>query len=278
MYLPDSGWSQSWHEIQIPLTSNSWGKVIHHSEHLVVFIFYFFVKVSNNVDFVLTVTFMNKVLKLGKLRISSDVEKRDTSQINIFPVKLPHLYIFSQISSEWKLCVLQKWNYWLIILILYSYSATHLFFSFIFSLHRSKCLGMIWVLIFTIKTFHWMRPVSTTFRFSLRAAALTSETSAGKLRLGIDLVSSGRGPGWAAQPAVLLLPFDGNLWLGESSAEHTNADDPVSYSVSRCCCSGQRVRNKLSSPPVEPDPQHTTEINHFCTSGVSLHFANCHLL
>lgn len=48
-------------------------------------------------------------------------------------------------------------------------------------------------------------------QFSLWAGALTSETSAGKLRLGIDLVRSGRSTGSTAQPAVLLLPLEGNL-------------------------------------------------------------------
>ena len=157
---------------------------------LCLFFLFFLVKVSNNADFVLTVRFMNKVLKLGKLRIASVPQmqktKRQRSQNNMVPVKPPHLYIFSQISSDLKLHVLQKSNYRPIKLMLYSY------FSFMSLLHRSECLWMIRVLILTIKTFHKMRQVSTTFTFSLRAGDLTSETSAGKLRLGINLVSSGR--------------------------------------------------------------------------------------
>lgn len=49
-------------------------------------------------------------------------------------------------------------------------------------------------------------------QFSLLVAGLTSETSAGKLRLGMDLISSGTSTGLTAQPAVLLLPLEVKMY------------------------------------------------------------------
>lgn len=100
---------------------------------------------------------------------------------------------------------------------------------------------------------------------SLRAGDLSSETSADKPRLGIHLMSSGSSAGSTAQPAVwlLVLPLEGNLWLGESSAERINTDDPISHSVSRCCCSAQLLTSthpsSVSQLYVTLDIQQQTE-------------------
>lgn len=64
----------------------------------------------------------------------------------------------------------------------------------------------------------------------LLTGRVTSETSADKLRRG-SLVSS-----WTALPAESLLTPEGNLWLGDSSAECSNTHEPICCSRSDTYC------------------------------------------
>lgn len=65
-----------------------------------------------------------------------------------------------------------------------------------------------------------------------------------------------------------LPPPEGNVWLRERAVECINANDPISFSDSKCCWSGQLLRNRLVT--------YVTNISHLCASGISVsEYVNC---